>query len=269
MQLNFPLDNLTIFSVLKIIFIQRSYRVLHLYNSLNNELENDFSSKITAMSHQNFIPMRLTTFDRIRQTRSEVEEPTLNILLMRSLSSVADSDKLNVHLRPNEVNLILLTAWNTTENQVDFERLAKSGNKFLIITNEFISSTNRLISNQIYSIPLQPFDEKSTERFIVNLFSGKVKLKGMDINIFMQHLPPKSMVTATDVGVSFTGPDGCLAQFLAKSLGAVPHFWSDIGILYPLYKEWINDPMVAPRLHYRNFHKEIVTRNLISSVNHT
>lgn len=270
MQLNFLFDNLTIFSVLKIIFIHRSYRVLNLYATSTTELENDFSTKITELSHQYLVPVSVTTFDRISINRSKCEEPILNIVFMNNLSSTTDElEQLKKHLRPNEFNLILITAWNKTENQINFEQLMNFDKKLLIMSNSFIASVDRFNFNRIYSIPLQPFDKNATKKFLYDLFVDKVDMNGTKVNIFMQHLPPESMVSATDEGEIFNGPDGCLSELLMKSLKANPNFWSDIGVMYPSYREWKNDPLVAPRLHYRKYHKEILTSNFISSVNRT
>lgn len=269
MQLNILFDNLTIFSVLKMIFIQRSYRVVYLYTNSTTKLDNDLSTKITTLAHQYLMPISLLTVDQIRVVRSKCEEPILNVVFAENVSSANELDQLNKHLRPNEVNLILLNAWNITENRVNLKALIKFDKKLLIMSNRFMASIDRFRFHGIHSIPLESFNKKSTEIFVNNFFSENVRMNGMDLNIFMQHLPPESSVTAVDEHEILTGPDGSLSELLVKSLGASPNFWTDIGIMYPLYKEWRRNPMVAKRLHYRDYHKEILTNNVISNVNRT
>lgn len=267
MYSNFLFDNLTIFSVLRIILVHRSYRVLHLYPVSTTELENDFSTKISQLSNKQMIPISIMSIDQIPINRSKCEEPVLNVVLVNNLSSISELHQLDAHLRPNEMNIILLTSYNTTADQVNFEPLTNLNKKLIIMSNRFIASIDQFHFDRIYSIPLQPFDSKATKHFIYNLFSGK--MNGTTINIFMQHFPPKSSVTASSGGEIFTGPDGCLSELLVNFLNATPNYWSDIGFMYPSYKDWAKDPLVAPRLYYRDYHSEVVTSNFISSFNRT
>lgn len=270
MESNFLFNNLTIFSVLKLIFTQRYYRVLYLYATTTSELKTDFSSKISELSNNYTIPISVMAFDhQIPINRSECEEPILNVILVNNLSSMNQIDRITKDLRPNEVNLILLPSYNKTAYQVNFKPWIKSNKKLLIMSHRFIAAINQFHFNQINSIPLQPFDIKATKRFIFDFFSEKVTMNGSKINIFMQHLPPKSAVSTSARGDILTGPDGCLSELLVKFLKASPNFWSDIGIMYPSFRDWINDPLVAPRLYYSEYHKEVETSNFISSYNRT
>lgn len=267
MYSNFLFDNLTIFSVLRIIFVHRSYRVLHLYPVSTTDLGNDFSTKISQLSNKQMIPITVTSIDQIPTNRSECEEPVLNVVLVNNLSFTGELHQLNKHLRPNEMNIVLLTSYNTTVDQVNLKPVMELHKKFIIMSNRFIASIDQFHFDRIYSIPLQPFDMNSTKRFIYNLSAGK--MNGTTMNIFMQHLPPKSSVTANIGGEIFAGPDGRLSELLMKFLNATPNYWSDIGLMYPKYKDWAKDPLVASRLYYRDYHSEVLTSNLISSFNRT
>lgn len=270
MESNFLFNNFTIFSVLKLIFTQRCYRVLYLYAATTSELKTDFSSKISELSNNYTIPICVMAFDhQMPINRSKCEEPILNVILVNNLSSMNEIDRITKDLRPNEVNLILLPSYNKTANQVNFKPWIKSNKKLMIMSNGFIAAINKFYFNQIDSIPLQPLDMKATKRFIFDFFSEKVTMNGAKINVFMQHLPPKSTVTASAGGDISTGPDGCLSELLVKFLKASPNFWSDIGIMYPSFRDWIKNPLVAPRLYYSKYHKETVTSNFISSFNRT
>ncbi|KAJ6640547.1 CD9 antigen [Pseudolycoriella hygida] len=206
----------------------------------------------------------------ISRNRSKCEEPILNVVLVNNVSSITDIVQLIKHLHPNEVSLIMLLRSNDiTENQINLKQLIKSEKKVIIMSNKFIASTNHLHSNQIFSIPLVPFDMNATQRFLADFFIKKLHLNGSTINIFMQHLPPKSSVTASKIGDLFTGPDGLLTELLTKYIKAIPTFWSDIGVMYPSFREWKNDPLVTERLHYREYHKHVLTNNSICSFNRT
>lgn len=269
MESNFLFNNLTIFSVLRLIFTHQSYRVLYLYAASTAELRYDFSSKISELSNNYMIPTSVMAFDQMPINRSKCEEPILNVILVNNLWSMDEIGQLTKCLRPNEVNLILLTSYNQTANQVNFKPWIKSDKKMLIMSNRFIASINQFHFDQIYSIPLQPLDMKAMKRFLFDFFSKKVTMNSAKINIFMQHLPPKSAVSASTRGDISTGPDGCLSELLMKFLKASPNFWSDIGVMYPSFRDWANDPLVAHSLHYREFYKEVDTSNFISSFNRT
>lgn len=267
MAFNILFNNLTIFSVLRLVLINRSYRVLNLYAASTAELKSDFSTEILELSNHYMIPTSVMTFDHIPTNRSKCEETIINVVLVKNESSMNGIGEVKKYLRPNAVNVILLTSYNATANQVYFKPWMKTGLKLLILSNEFMASMNQFFFGQFNLIPLQPFDIKATQNFISDLFSGKASMNGTTINIFMQHRPPKSMVSASDEGDVFTGPDGYLSQLLMEFFKVTPIFWSDIGVVYPSFRDWKNDPLVAPRLHYRDYHKEVETRNFITDFN--
>lgn len=269
MESNFLFNNLTIFSVLRLIFTQRSFRVLYLYAASTNVLRHDFSNGISELSNNYMIPISVLNFDQILLNRNKCEEPIISVILVYNLSSVVETGQFKKHLRPNELNLILLTSYNITEDEVNFKPWVKSDKRVIIMSNRFTVSINQFYFNEIQSISLQPFNAKVTQLFVNNLFSKKVVMNGAKINIFMQHLPPKSSVSASVRGDIFTGPDGCLSELLISYLEASPNFGSDIGVMYPSFREWKNDPLVQNRLHYRKYHKEVATRNIISTFNQT
>lgn len=270
MESNLQFDNLTIFSVMRLIFTHRAYRMLYLYAASTTVLTNDFSNKISELSNNYTIPISVMSFNQIPLNRSKCEGPIVNVMLVNNLSTSGEIGQFKPHLRPNEVNLILLTSYNKMVSQVNFKPWMKSDKKVLIMSNRFLVSINQFRFDQIRWIPLQPFNVKATKRFIHDIFTEKGgTMNGTKINIFMQHLPPKSAVSASKHGDIFTGPDGCLSELLVKFLNVSPTFWSDIGVMYPSFREWAKDPLVAQRMHYREYHEEVVTSNSIAIFNRT
>lgn len=268
MELNILFNNFTIFSVLKLILTNRYYRVLYLYATSTAELSTDFSSKISELSSQYMIPTSVMIYNKIPLDRSKCEESILSIVLMNNSTDLTEISRLKKYLRPSEVNLVILTS-NITMKEANFNLWMKSGLRVLILSNAFIASINQFHLNQIYKVSLQPLHIQDIQQFVYKYFSNKVDMNRTEINIFMQHLPPKASVAASDNGDIFTGPDGCLSELLVKLLKAKPKYWSDIGIMYPSFRKWINDPLVAPRSYYRRFHSEANTKNFISSFNET
>lgn len=258
---NLLLQNLTIFSVFEVILIRESYRTMYLYTTSDSVFSHDVLSTLSELSHKAMIPVSVMSINQDPIKRSRTEEPILNVFLAENLSSTDEQLQINKHLYPKEINLISLATGNETANEINFELWMNFGKKLLIVSNRFIAALSPSIRlKRIHSLPI----DTTTTTNLVNHFISE-PLDGTYVNVFMQHLPSESAVTAAITGYMFTGPDGSLTELLIKSLNATADFWSDIGVMYPSFREWKYNPMVAPRLHYQYYHKEVYTSNFITS----
>lgn len=266
MEPNILFTNLTVLSVLNLIVSHQNYQVLNLYAA---NLNKDISSAIAERASGYMVPIIITTFDQIQTHNRSECGPAINVIVLNNLSESSDIIRVKRHLLHNDVTVILLQLTNTNVNQIKFPVLwRKLSTKVLILSKTFLLCLYHY-RQEIDYIDIDPLDIAATKHFIDHYLSDKLSANGAEINIFHPHSPPLAAVSnlGGDKLWYFTGPDSALSEMLAKYLNFSPNYWSDVGLKYPNFEKWRDASTAMKRLNYRRYHKESMTKNVISKFN--
>lgn len=262
-------SNSTILTILKLILSYQDYRIAYIYAI---DLTTDVSSKIPEIVGNHMVPVTVMDLGKISSkpeifVRKLTEEPTLNVLVMKNSSNIQWKQVKNI-LQPNDVTIILFTAPNSNENEMKFNSWLKLSIKVMIIRGRSLIAVN---INRIDNITIYAYDDIVTQRFVQDYLTENKDGSGSKMTVFMQHIPPHSSVSLIygSDGYTFNGPDGIVSELLVKALNVSSVFVTDIALVYPSFVNWKKSPQKQARAHFRLYHKEAYTSNIITKFNVT
>lgn len=267
----FVFSNFTILSILNLVLTYQDYRVAFIYATAST---NDIASKIAELSWHHMVPVYHFDLDKAKTFfRNKTGEPTLNVLVVNNSLEIHRITRVKEYLQPNDETIILFDSSNTNLDERKLQFWMKLSIKVLILTKTFLVSVNQLDVHedvhQIDKISIHPYNRTATQKFVKDYLTDWRDAKGEKMTIFVNHLPPKSLVgpMLRSDNYTFNGPDGVISDLLTKALNISSTYVSDMAIFFPEFKTWKKYPGIASRLHYYGYHKEATTTNLISKFN--
>lgn len=253
--------NLTMFSVIEIIFVQQDYRTI---NFFSEEHHNELSNKMMQIASNSFRPINHFVLGKINTNRIKCEEPILNVVVLNYMNNETNISLVKDNIFPDDVTIIL-PSQNYVENA---ERWMNLSTKVVMLTKNLSMFFNTFEGANMSKISLSPFDPDLTRHLMQKIFSVEYYLRQKSsLSIFFQFFPPKSSIGQSAQDFILIGPDGSIAETLAKWLRVKPIFCSDIALTYPAYEKWMDDPVIAPRMHYQFFYTKVLTKNIVKIFN--
>lgn len=255
------IGNLTFFSVIEIMFVQQDYRTI---NFLTEKRHNELSDKMMQIASNSYKPISHFVLGKINTERIKCEEPILNVVDLQYLNNETNINLVRNHIFPDDVTIIL-SSQNYAEN---VEKWMNLSTKVMILTINLTIFFNTFEGKHTSKINLSPFDPVLTQNFMKKMSSAEYLLRQKSsLSIFFQFFPPKSSIGQSGKDFIWTGPDGSLAETLWKWLKVKPIFCTDIAFTYPTYEKWLDDPVIAPRMHYQFFYPKVLTKNIVKIFN--
>lgn len=248
--------NLTVVSIIQLIFIYQNYRTVNFYsdcskNEVFNEIIKIASGSLKAVQHMNI--------DAISMTESSYDEPVLNILLVNDLEYLVERSLFGT-------TVILSLYQNDVLNYTLTSKL-KVSSQVILLTNFHLYTLNNFVETKLNKLSLANVNLAIINRFLGTFFSIE-GVRGSDLTIFTQFSPPKSELTQIGNNYCMIGPDGVVVDLLVKWLNITPTFSSSVGIKHPKYKDWLNSSRLSLRLHYQQYHSAVLTKNVVTIFNH-
>ncbi|KAJ6630889.1 hypothetical protein Bhyg_16545 [Pseudolycoriella hygida] len=246
-----------IFALYIIIFVQQDYRLINFWSGGE---ENELTNNMIKIASDSLQPFSHFVFGHRNNRRRNYEGPVLNVLNLDYVKNDVDVSFVQENVLPDDVTIIL-PGRNYDENgDVILQRWIDSTT--LVLTR------NLTISKNTFKLNLFSFDANSTGNVIRKLLSAEHFLsEKSNITMFFQYTPPRTTVSPNGTNFTFIGPDGTLGEILAKSFKLTPILCTDIGLTYPEYKEWLDDPTIASRIHFRLFYQKTLTKNGVKVFN--
>lgn len=259
-------ENLTIVSAIQTIFVQQDYRAI---NFFSEDRHDELSNKMMQIASDSFIPISHYVFAGTKVKRMKREEPILNVVLINSLNNnETNLSLLRDNIFADDVTIVLPSQIFDENEEFTVKMWMTLSTKVLILTRKLSIFFTTFDGGHTSEISLTPFDPISTRNLIESHFSTAYSMRQQrNVSIFFQYDPPRSSVSAIGHDLVLIGPDGSIAEVLAKSLKMKPIFSSDIALIYPTYEEWRDDPVVAPRMHYLFFYTKVLTKNIVKIFN--
>lgn len=259
--------NLSVFSVLEMIFVQQDYRTI---NFLSDEQHGEDSmDKMTQIASNFFKPISLSVLGDQTNARLRIgrEQPILNVVVLKHLNNETNISRLRENILADDVTVVLSVRYDEYEN-FDVKRWMNLSMKVIILTRNLAIFFNSFESEHTAIINLSPFDPAATRNEIQKFFSEEfVVSRSSNVSIFFQFLPPRANVGQEGKNLILNGPDGTLAEILATWLKVEPIFCSDIALTYPAYEKWLDDPVIGPRLHFQFYYTKVMTKNFVKIFN--
>lgn len=258
------INNMTIFSILKIILTYQDYRIAYIYTT---DITKDISTKISEITWNHMVPVALRDLNKTEKfVKKKTEEQTLNVFAISNSSDIHCITRVKNYLQPNDVTVIFFNSTNSNMDQKKFQHWMKSNMKIFILWKTFLISVNQFDVDEMDKISIHPYNITATQRFIEDYLRDNRNAKGAEMTVFMHHFPPKSSVgpLIDSDDYTFNGPDGVVADVLFKTLNVNATYVTDVGLKFPPFKTWKQNPTIATRLHLYGYHKEATTSNVIS-----
>ncbi|KAJ6646286.1 hypothetical protein Bhyg_01497, partial [Pseudolycoriella hygida] len=137
-----------------------------------------------------------------------------------------------------------------------------------IDSTTLVLTRNLTISKNTFKLNLFSLDANSAGNVIRKLLSAEHFLsEKKSITMFLQQTPPRACLTPHGTNFTFIGPDGTLAEILAKSLKLPPIICTDVAQTHPDYEKLMDNPTTASIVHFRLFYKKSVVKNGVKVFN--
>ncbi|KAJ6646287.1 hypothetical protein Bhyg_01498, partial [Pseudolycoriella hygida] len=242
---------------LDIIFVQQDYRLINFWSGGE---ENELTNNMIKIACDSLQPFSHFVFGHRNNRRRNYEGPVLNVLNLDCVKNDADVSFVQENVLPDDVTIIL-PGRNYDEN-LDVILQRWIGSTTLVLTR------NLTIHKNTFKLNLYSFDANSAGNVIRKLLSAEHFLSEKNnITVFFQQTPPRTCLTPYETKFTFSGPDGSLAQILAKSLKLTPIICTDIAQTHPEYETWMDEPAIASRVHFRLFYKKSLIKHGVTVFN--
>lgn len=265
------IGNLTIFSVVQLIFVQQdNHRTIN-FICEDEDYHRDLSNRLMQIASNSLKPTRhfiLGSVNTSRGSNTNNQERMLNVVILNDLNNETNICQVRHHILPEDTTIILPRQVYDESKVRNIESWMSLSTKVVVLTQN-LSIYFNLFENKQYS-KMDLYDPESTRNAIGKIFSVEYTmefLREQNFSIFFQFVPPRSSVSALGNHFTIVGPDGSLAEALAKSLQVKPIISTDIALIYANYEEWLDDPGVAPRVHYQLYYKKVLTKNVVTIFN--
>lgn len=261
-------DNLSYFSIFKIIFLHQSYESLSIYS--DQSFRNLYGDRINEVfpPEFKFIPKFFYDINACDTNPRKCEHKQHNFSNKLNIFYMIQSIRITEHHISNDENTVFISNYDVTP-EINFGINASkwTRNKILFITKSKISFIKH--QKNEFVLESKPIDSNQSiiAEIIQNTFyTNSYNMHGSDLIIFFRLMVPLSCFAYFGGNHFIYGPDGFLTEQISKILNASKNIVTDIGIQYPDYPEWFTKPEIK-RYSALDFHKELVTTNYVSKLN--
>ncbi len=256
------LGNLTLFSVMEILFVQQDYR------TINFLTEGDRHNEMMQIASKSLIPISHFVIGELNPGRSRSEAPILNVVVPDHLKNGTIADLVRGNIFPDDVTLILPSQSYNENEDIQIKMWMNLSTKVLLLTTNLTLFYNTFEHVPSSKINLFPFDPISSRNSIENVFSTEYfSRQQRNFTVFFQFFPPRSSVGTFGQDFILIGPDGSLASIIVKWLKVKPVFCSDLALSYPDYENWGDNPVISSRMHYQYYYPKVMTKNILKVFN--